>query len=259
MNRGGNGRTHASRIRGGIKTGMLCSLTVLAAPAPSACGGPDITGTWATKVEAPGTLGIALGNFAVNVQTTLRLNITKSGSDYVHKIEICKLATPTTPDPSTLAVQYRPALLQTMVGTTTAPAFTPTIGGPVTIPPWMMHTGASDLCYGGCLPGDFVDSDNDGKPGITLPASLYAGAVSVDAYAALTVPIALTGATLTDAETITGSGEFAALGQFHSTNHPGYPANGRIDVNTATPTVPVTVKKMGAGDVPCSTVLQQLP
>ena len=30
---------------------MLYSLTVLAAPAASTCGGPDITGTWATKVD----------------------------------------------------------------------------------------------------------------------------------------------------------------------------------------------------------------
>jgi predicted secreted protein len=238
---------------------MLCSLTLLAAPAPSACGEPDITGTWATKVAAPGTLGIALGDFPVNVQTTLRLNITKSGSDYVHKIEICKLATPSTPDPATLAIQYRPALLQTMVGTRTAPAFTPSIGGPVTIPQWIFHTGANDLCYGGCAAGDFVDSDRDSKPGITLPASLYANAVSVEAYAALTVAIELTGATLTDAETITGNGEFYALGQFHSTNNPGYPANGTIDLHTATPSVPVTIKKIGAGDVACSTVLQQVP
>ena len=255
----GRGRGTASRIRGQIKTGMLCSLTVLAAPAASTCGaGPDITGTWATKVQAPGNLNILLGNFAVNIQTTIRLVITKPGADYLEKIEICKLATPTTPDATLLATTYPPAAVKTMFATAPFSA-TPAIGGALPLPLQTIQTGSTIACHGSCLPTDFVDSDADGKPGITLPASIGPISTSLDAYVALTIPVGLTGGVLTDANTITGGGVFSAAGQFHSTSNPSLPATGTIDVATTAASTPVSIKKMGTGDVPCSTVLTQLP
>src|SRR5689334_11787126 len=100
-----------TRVRSRLRTGMLCSLTVLAAPAANTCGAPDITGTWGTKVQAPGQLKLPIGTLSVTIQTTLRLVISKSGSDYVHKVQLCRLATPTTPDPSALVVTYPQILL----------------------------------------------------------------------------------------------------------------------------------------------------
>jgi hypothetical protein len=254
------GRGSASRIRGRVKAGMFCSLTVLAAPAASTCGGPpppDITGTWATKVQSPGSLGLlALGTLPVNIQATIRLVITKPGADYSEKIEICKLAIPTVP-PETLVTTFRPALLQTLVGTAPFSA-TPTIGGPLPLPLQTIQTGSSIACHGSCAPGDFVDSDNDGKPGDTIPTTIGPPInQSPDAYVALTVPVALSAGILTDANTINGNGVFSAAGQFHSLSTG--PASGPIDVTTSTPEIPVTIKKMGTGDVSCSTVVQQLP
>jgi len=236
---------------------VLCSLTVLAAPAASTCGpaGPDITGTWATKVDAPGNIHILLGDFAVNVQTTLRLVITKPGANYVEKIELCKLATPN----PTLVTTYPPALVQTLVATAPFSA-TPAIGGALPLPLQTIQTGSSIACHGNCAPGDFVDSDHDGNLGVTIPTFLAAPVnQNLNAFVALTVPVGLSGGILTDANTINGGGVFSAAGQFYGTDNPGLPASGTIDVTTTAPSVPVTIKKMGAGDVPCSTVLTQLP
>jgi hypothetical protein len=242
------GRGSASRIRGRVKAGMLCSLTVLAAPAASTCGpaGPDITGTWATTVDTTGNIQIALGAFPTPIQTTLRLVITKPGADYLEKIELCKLATPNT----TLNVTYPSAALQTMVATAPFSA-TPTLGGALPLPLQTIQTGSSIACHGNCVAGDFVDSDHDTKPGITLPANL-AGTTPVKTYVALTIPVGLEGGMLTDANTINGNGVFSAQGQFAGSDL-GI-ANGVIDVTTDAPSTSVTIKKIGAGDVPCAQV-----
>jgi hypothetical protein len=254
----GTGHGRASRFSGRVKTGVLCSLTVLAAPAANTCGAPDITGTWGTKVQTPGQLQLPFGTLNVTIQTTLRLVISKSGTDYVHKVQLCKLVTPTTPDPSALVVSYGPALLQTMVANTTAPAFNATVGGPVTIPPLTIQTGSNTPCTGGCVDANFVDSDNDGRPGVTLPVTVPTIGATVEAYAALTVPINLSAATWVDVNTINGAGAFSAEGQALRTNNI-LVGGGPIKVTTSTATTPVSLKRISAGDVPCSTVLQQLP
>jgi hypothetical protein len=254
-----SGRGTVSRVRGRLKVGVLCSFTVLAAPAASTCGPPpvDMTGTWIAKVATSGQMTIpAIGTTAANIQTILRLNISQSGSNFVHKLELCSLATPTTPDPNALVVTYKPAMLATMVATASIPVYTPTIGGPVTIPQLVIQTGSNKKCTGSCVAADFVDSDADGQPGITLPAVL-GGAISVDAYGALTTTINLSSSTLQDANTIVGNAAFAADGQVLRTNNPLVPG-GQIQVTPSSPTTPISAK-LAAGDVPCSTVLGMFP
>ncbi|HEY6558525.1 MAG TPA: hypothetical protein VI072_14685 [Polyangiaceae bacterium] len=207
--------------------------------------------------DIPGNLLILLGNLPVTVSTTMRLHITSTGSGYSEKIELCQLATPS----PTLAVTYTPAVLATMNATAPFSA-TPTIGGPIALPAQSIRTGSNTLCHpedSRCAQEDFVDSDNDGLPGVTLPASITALSppLDLDAYVALTIPVTLSNGILTDATHISGDGAFAAIGQFHSTS--SLPSNGAIDLTTTNPTFPVTLTRLGAGDIPCSTVVQPLP
>jgi hypothetical protein len=218
-----------------------------------------MTGTWATKVDVPAQLVLPIGTVSVNVQSTLRMNVAASGSAFIHELEMCALALPTNPHPTALAIAFRPAMLQTLVTTATAPASTPAIGGPVTIPPFTIQTGSTIPCTGSCTEASFIDSDRDWQPGVTLPVtSSGALGLTVDAYAALTVPISLSSASLQDASTITGDAAFGAQGQVLRTNNV-LVTGGPIQVTTTSPTTRVSLRRLGAGDIPCSTVLQQLP
>jgi len=247
-----------SRIRGHLKVGVLCSFAVLAAPAASTCGPPppaDITGTWATKLVTSGK--ITVPNLPapadVNIEAVLRLNISKSGGNYVHKLEICSLTTPTVPA-TALVVTYSPAMLRTMIASASIPVYDATVGGPITVPQLVIQTGSNKVCTGSCVTADFVDSDGDTKPGVTLPASL--GPVSLEAYGALTTTINLSSAILHDANTINGNAAFSTDGQVLSTNI-GLPG-GQIKVTTSTPSTAISAQHL-AGDVPCSTVLTMFP
>jgi len=248
-----------SRKIGRLRLGILCSFTLLAAPAPNACEAPppDITGTWVTKLVTPGQISlpaIPLTTTA-NIEAVIRVHISQSGGNFVHKLEICKLATPTTPDPNALRVSYSPAMLATMGATASIPVYTPTVGGAVTIPQFVIQTGSNKVCSGSCVESDFVDSDGDGQPGVTLPASV--GIFTVQAYGALTTTINLSSSTLTDAQTIAGNAAFSTAGQVLRTNPPLLPS-GAIQVQPSTPTTAVTAKRL-AGDVPCSTVAGMFP
>src|SRR5688500_458140 len=120
-------RPSGSRKLGRLKLGVLCSFTLLAAPAPNACDPQpvDITGTWVTKLVTAGN--ISLPNLVppftttANIEAVIRLHISQSGGNFVHKLEICKLTTPTTPDPNLLRVTYSPTMLATMVATASVP------------------------------------------------------------------------------------------------------------------------------------------
>lgn len=240
--------------------GILCSFTLLAAPAPNACEAPppDITGTWVTKLVTSGQISLPAMSIttAANVEAVIRLHISQSGGNFVHKLEICKLATPTTPDPNLLRVTYSPAMLATMGATASVPVYTPTVGGAVTIPQFVIQTGSNKACSGSCGASDFVDSDGDGQPGVTLPATLN-NAITVDAYGALTTTINLSSSTLTDAQTITGNAAFSTTGQVLRTNNILVPG-GPIHVQPSTPTTAVSAQRL-AGDVPCSTVAGMFP
>jgi hypothetical protein len=254
-------RRNGFRKLGRLKMGVLCSFTILAAPAAGTCDPPppDITGTWVTKIVTAGNITTPLVPAEATIEAVIRLNITQSGGNFVHKLEICKLATPTKPDPNTLKVSYSPAMLATMVATASIPVYTPTIGGPITVPQFVMQTGSNKVCTGSgssnCAPTDFVDSDGDGQPGVTLPV-VIAGLPAVDAYGALTTTISLSSATLQDAETIGGNAAFSTVGQVLRTTL-GIGA-GPISVVPSTPTTAVTAKRL-AGDVPCSTVAGMFP
>ena len=101
-------RANWSAITTRLRKGVLCSLAVLGAPAASTCGAtePDMTGTWATKIDVPGQLVLPIGTVSVNVQATLRMNVAASGSAFIHKLEMCALALPTNPDPTALAITF---------------------------------------------------------------------------------------------------------------------------------------------------------
>ena len=251
-------RRNGSRKLGRLKVAVLCSFTLLAAPAANECGAPpppDITGTWVTKIVTAGNITTTLVSSTANIEAVIRLNITQSGGNFVHKLEICKLSTPTTPDPNALRVTYSPAMLATMAATASIPVYTPTIGGPVTIPQFVIQTGSNKVCSGSCVASDFVDSDGDGQPGVTLPV-LVGNLLPMNAYGALTTTINLSGATLQDAETIGGAAAFSTQGQVLRTNP--VLVEGPISVVPSTPTTPVTAKRL-AGDVPCSTVAGMFP
>ncbi len=217
-----------------------------------------MTGTWATKIDVPGQLALSAGGVAVKVQSTLRVNISKSGDDFAHKLELCTLASPTTPDPTLLAMTFRPALIRTLVGAATTPSFSPAVGDPVALPPFTIVTGSTTPCNGYCYEEDFIDSDNDGKSGVTIPAHVGPLNLDFESYAALSVQFWLITGTLQDASTISGDAAFGAHGQVLGPNNP-LVTGGPIDVTPTSPTIPVSLKRLGAGDTPCSTVIQQLP
>lgn len=248
-------------VRRRLRIGVLCSFTLLAAPAANTCGAPpppvDITGTWVSKLVTSGQMTIpSIGSTTADVQTVLRLNISVSGGNYVHKLELCSLATPTTPDPNTLVVTYKPAMLATMVATASIPVYEATVGGPITVPQLVIQTGSNKVCNGSCVASDFVDSDGDGQPGVTLPAVL-GGAIALDAYGALTTTVNLSSAILQDATTIVGNAAFSTDGQVLKTSNPLI-LGGQIKVTPSTPSTAISAKHL-AGDVPCSTVLGMFP
>ncbi len=254
-----NERRSGFRKLARLKMGILYSFTVLAAPAAGTCDPPpvDITGTWVAKLITVGFITTPLFPLApagVNIEAVVRMNISQSGGNFVHKLEICKLATTSAPEDA-LKITYSPALLATMSATVAIPTYNPTIGGPITVPSFVLQTGSNKVCSGDCGPSDFVDSDRDGKPGVTLPV-LVGGALELEAYGALTTIINLSRATLEDAETIAGAAAFSTEGQILHTNNPIAPG-GPLTVDP-TPLTAVTAKRL-AGDVPCSTVAGMFP
>jgi len=253
-------RGSVSRVTARLKLGVLCSFTVLAAPAASTCGPPpvvDMTGTWVQKVTYPGQMTVPTGPTAVNIETTTRLVISRP-SNFVYKLEICKLATPTTPNPDSLVVTYGTAALATMVATASGPASDPAVGGTVTIPQMVIQTGSNKVCTGSCVATDFIDSDGDGQPGITLP-SVLAKSIFFDAYVALTTTVPQATATLQDANTMVGTSSSSTAGQVLRFN-PATFGPGPITVVPTNPSTPSTMKRATGGvDVSCSTVLQQFP
>ena len=144
-----------------------------------------------------------------------------------------------------------------MSATAAIPVYNPAIGGPITIPAFVLQTGSNKVCSGSCVATDFVDSDSDGKPGATLPV-LVGGALAVEAYGALTTIINLSRATLQDAETLEGGTVFSTEGQILQTNNPLAPGAGPITVEPASSLTAVTAKRL-EGDVPCSTVAGMFP
>jgi hypothetical protein len=246
-----------SRVKGRLRVGVLCSFTVLAAPAASTCGAPPnpLAGTWYGTVSADGAgyfpnfspLGLKVG-----ISTTFRWVVTESSGNLVEQLELCNLSLRSTTDPNALVTTFNTAALATMVGTASIPTFTPTVGGPVTIPPITIQTGSNIPCNGSCVAADFIDSDHDSNPGTSISANI-GGSLSLVAYSSLTIPTTMTDAVLTDANTIDGWWGFSAKGQILKTTFALYPG-GPISVTPYDAASPFTAKKL-AGNVPCSTVL----
>ncbi|HEY6555948.1 MAG TPA: hypothetical protein VI072_01690 [Polyangiaceae bacterium] len=187
----------------------------------------------------------------VSIDTTFRLVVTESGGNLVQQLELCDLKLRSVTDPNALVTTFGQPALATMVGSASIPTYTPTVGGPVTVPPITIQTGSNVPCTGSCGFSSFVDSDHDSNPGISISATI-GGVLPLVAYSALTIPTTVTSATLTDENTIDGSWGFSANGQVWATSSVLYPG-GPISVTPDLATSPFTAKKL-AGNVPCSTI-----
>jgi hypothetical protein len=200
-------------------------------------------------VQTSGTLSApVVGSTAANIDIVLRLAISNSGGTQTGKIEICQLATTTTPNAQSLVVTFTPAVLATLNATATQPTPTVNVGGPVPVPPFTILSGIN-------ASNAQVDADGDGNPGVTIPANI-GGLIQVDAYTGLTIDIGLT-ATLQNASTITGTTAFATDGLVFGSSNPALLSSGTISVTPSSNAVPFSASKL-AGDVPCSQVLSQL-
>jgi hypothetical protein len=122
------------------------------------------------------------------------------------------------------------------------------IGQPVPLPAVKILTGIDAA-------GNYVDSDMDGNPGVTIPSNV-GGILQLNAFTGLTINTSLT-STLTDAMTITGTTQFSSTGIVFGSNNPIL-TSGNIDVTPSSNAIPFTATKL-TGNVPCSDVLTHFP
>ena len=213
-------------------------------------GGIDLTGTWVSHVNAPGTLTApVVGTTNANIDIVLRLSVSGApGGALSGTLQICRLNPVTTPNASSLVVQFTPAVLATLQTSISEPAFTAMVGQPVPLPDSTILTGVN-------AGGTQVDSDMDGNPGVTIPSNV-GGILMLNAYTGLTIKTSLK-ATLTNASTITGTASFSSTGTVFGSDNPIL-TSGNINVTPSSSAIPFTAAKL-AGDVPCSSVVSMFP
>jgi hypothetical protein len=207
----------------------------------------DLTGTWISEVKAAGTISAPLINppAAVNIDLVIRMSLTKAGGQLKGTFQICKLTTTSTPDPTTLAVTFTPAVIATLQTTFSETDFTAMVGAAVPTP-------TIEILSGEDAKGNAVNSDGDKNPGDTLSTSIAGGLIAFDAYVGLDIKTTLN-STLTNATTITGTTSFTTSGKVFGSNPP-YVTSGTITVAPNSTSIPFTATKL-AGDVLCPTVL----
>jgi hypothetical protein len=221
-------------------------------PPPDAPPPVNILGTWASHVATTGTITVpAVNNAPANIDIVLRIVISLSGANVTNHLEFCRLNTQTQDNPPSLIVNFPTNVLALMTNDQTIPASPVFVGGPVPIPAFDILVGCSGAC---ASIADQVDSDADGHPGVSLPATL--AGTNLIAYSGLHITTSFPTATLTDPNTINGTSAIGTSGTVFG----GAPLNltGPIAVTPTNPTTAFTATHL-AGDVPCSQVLTMFP
>lgn len=236
---GGTTSTGGATASGGANTGGA------ATGGTDAGTGVNIAGTWISEIKTAGNEMVPIvGSTAANIDLVIRLAVTESAGTLDGQLDICRLNATTTPNASSLVVTFTPAVLATLMGTGTEPAFTAKVGEAVPFPSITILSGVN-------ASGTSVDADSDGHPGVTIPSDI-GGLISLDAYVGLTIKTTLT-STLTDADTITGTTNFSTNGTVFGSNNTLL-TSGTISVTPSSTAVPFTATRLD-GDVPCSQVL----
>jgi hypothetical protein len=217
---------------------------------PTPIPGVDISGTWYTKISAPGIIVSAV-NDNVTINAWIRNYVSPSGE---MTFNICRLLEG---GGSTLTTTYTQALTNTLQTTGQMPGSTNVqIGVPVTLPTFTLYSGRDAAGNSvDAVPPPFPGGDGDGHPGVTLLTTI-AGVLQIDVYAGLVVTTSMSGAKLVDANTMTGDTSFTTHGVvFNSTSPTIVPPNSTIDVTTNNPTVPFTATKLDSdGSTTCAEI-----
>ncbi len=209
----------------------------------------DLSGTWISDVTAEATeSGPIIGATDANLELVFRLVYKKSGDTLNGTYEICKLTSVTTPNPKTLVVTFPPAVIATLKTETSQPDPLVVVGDAVPIPDITLLSGID-------ASGKPVDADMDSHPGVTLPTSL-GGTLSLNGYIGVTVKAKFV-STLTDVDTLEGTGTVSADGLIFGSDNPLL-NSGTISIVPKSDHIPFTAMRL-AGDVPCSEVLTHFP
>jgi len=208
--------------------------------------GIDLTGTWISEVKTSGQLAVPLvGMTAANIDLIIALQLSKAAGKLNGVFSICKLTTVTTPNASSLTVQFTPKVISTLTTTMSENDFTAMVGQPVPVP-------ALEILSGETAGGVSVDADADNHPGVTIPSNI-GGILPINAYVGLDIKVAMKATTLTNANTITGTTSFTTDGKVFGSNN-ALLTMGTISVTPSSSSIAFTATKL-AGAVACSDVL----
>ena len=214
-------------------------------PQPEVPAGPDLSGTWYTTIESLATQNLPLlGEGDANVSLVMRVVVEGTAPEQTATYEICALHTESTPDPSASQITFGAPVLATLHTTVPADLSGVMVGGEVPLPMLTLKSGVDAT-------GAREDTDGDGNPGVTIPATVLGGSIKVNAYVELTIEAAVSG-TLMDPDTIVGSAQFSATGAVIASDNPLITA-GSISVIPKEATQ-ITAKRM-PGNVDCAGVL----
>jgi hypothetical protein len=240
-------------IRTTVLYGAVLSLLQLGCGggnSPTSTPGIDISGTWYTKVSAPGKVTAAVDD-NVTINAWIRNYLSPTGDS---TFSICKLAAP---GGSTLATTYSQALIDTLqTSGKQSGSVNVQIGDSVTLPTFTIYSGrdASGNPVD-TLPPTLPAGDGDGHPGVTIPTTV-AGTLQIEVYAGLVITANMSGVKLVDASSMAGNTSFTTHGVvFHSSNETLVAPNSTIDVTTNDPTVAFTATKLDSdGSTKCADI-----
>jgi len=211
----------------------------------------DLAGTWISRVQTTGTIMAPfIGTVSnANIDFVLRLFVEHSGGMLKGTAEICRLNTSGMMGQNPITISIPANILALTKQTQMEPDFNATIGGDVPLPNYNIALGAN-----------MVDQDNDGHPGVTIPA--MAGTTTVNTYVNLNINLMLKGVKVTDAMTISGTASAASMGMSYGgalgAIDLGAAAQGPISVTQANPNLPFTSKHL-ANEVQCAQVVTMFP
>jgi hypothetical protein len=222
-------------------------------PGPTPRPGIDISGTWYTKVSAPGKITAAISD-NVTINAWVRHHLSPNG-DFT--FNICKLLVT---GGSTLASTYSQALIDTLETSGKQPgSIYAQIGESITLPTFTTYSGrdASGNSVD-AVPPPFPAGDGDGHPGVTIPTTV-SGLIPIDVYAGLVVTTTMSGAKLTDATTMTGEASLKTQGVVFDSTSPALVApKSSIDVTTKAATIPFTAVKLDSdGSTTCEEIAKK--
>ncbi|HKE17879.1 MAG TPA: hypothetical protein VKB80_23545 [Kofleriaceae bacterium] len=203
--------------------------------------GVDLTGTWVSSVTTQGTITVPLfENQPATIDLTLRIAVTRSGGTLQNHVEVCRLNTVT--DDQGLLIDFPTPVLALLTDDQSIPDPGVVVGGPVPIP-------AFSIVVGQDAQGNPTDDDNNGQPGVTIPAIVLGTPIA--AHSSLQIALSFPGVTLVDENTQMGTSSFTTNGSVFDTDP--LDLMGSISVTPASPTTPFTATRL-PGDVSCSEI-----